>query len=40
MSEDTRVNHAGGCHCGAVRFEVYASRDLDVVHCRCLRMCI
>ena len=29
-----KVKHSGGCHCGAVRFEVYASPDLDVIHCR------
>lgn len=29
-----RVKHAGGCHCGAVRFEVLAPRDLDVYDCK------
>ncbi|XP_053702374.1 centromere protein V isoform X1 [Synchiropus splendidus] len=29
------VKHTGGCHCGAVRFEVFASADLHVFHCNC-----
>lgn len=28
------VKHTGGCHCGAVRFEVWSSPDLHVFHCR------
>jgi hypothetical protein len=27
--------HAGGCHCGAVSFEVEAPEDLEVVDCNC-----
>uniref|UniRef100_A0A3Q4HI07 Centromere protein V n=1 Tax=Neolamprologus brichardi TaxID=32507 RepID=A0A3Q4HI07_NEOBR len=27
------VKHTGGCHCGAVRFEVWNSPDLHVFHC-------
>ncbi len=27
--------HTGGCHCGAVAFEVDAPADLDVVECNC-----
>ncbi|CAJ0965534.1 unnamed protein product [Ranitomeya imitator] len=27
------VKHSGGCHCGAVRFEVWASADLHVFDC-------
>ena len=27
--------HRGGCHCGAVTFEVDAPADLDVVECNC-----
>ena len=27
--------HAGGCHCGRVRFEVLAPPDLDVLDCNC-----
>lgn len=30
-----RVIHRGGCHCGAVRFEVDAPRDLRVQDCNC-----
>ncbi|XP_063002852.1 centromere protein V [Elgaria multicarinata webbii] len=29
------VKHTGGCHCGAVRFEVWASGDLHVFDCNC-----
>ncbi len=29
------VVHVGGCHCGAVRFEVEAPRDLEVHECNC-----
>uniref|UniRef100_A0A8C4SEP3 Centromere protein V n=1 Tax=Erpetoichthys calabaricus TaxID=27687 RepID=A0A8C4SEP3_ERPCA len=29
------VKHTGGCHCGAVRFEVWAPHDLHVFHCNC-----
>ncbi|XP_054996637.1 centromere protein V isoform X2 [Sorex araneus] len=29
------VKHAGGCHCGAVRFEVWASADLHIFDCNC-----
>jgi len=28
-------SHAGGCHCGAVAFEVDAPADLDVSECNC-----
>ncbi|MCB1745537.1 MAG: GFA family protein [Gammaproteobacteria bacterium] len=27
--------YAGGCHCGAVRFEVEAPEQLEVVDCNC-----
>ena len=27
--------HTGGCHCGQVRFEVDAPRDLEVTECNC-----
>ncbi len=27
--------HRGGCHCGAVRFEVEAPEDVDAVDCNC-----
>ena len=29
------VTHAGGCHCGRVRFEVRASAKLEVADCNC-----
>lgn len=29
------VIHRGGCHCGAVRFEVEAPADLQVQDCNC-----
>jgi len=29
------ARHRGGCHCGAVRFEVTASSVLQVIDCNC-----
>ena len=29
------VRHAGGCHCGRVRFEVTASAEITVTDCNC-----
>ena len=29
------MNHAGGCHCGRVRFEIRAPADVEVVECNC-----
>jgi len=29
------ITHTGGCHCGAVRFEVDAPADLEVDLCNC-----
>jgi hypothetical protein len=29
------VIYQGGCHCGAVRFEIEASEDLEVDDCNC-----
>jgi hypothetical protein len=29
------VTHAGGCHCGRVRFEVEAPAELEVADCNC-----
>ncbi len=29
-----KVKHLGGCHCGAVRFEVWAPKDVDVYDCK------
>lgn len=30
-----KVKHTGGCHCGAVRFEVMAPAHVTVQHCNC-----
>ena len=27
--------YSGGCHCGAVRFEVEASEEIEAQHCNC-----
>ena len=29
------ITHSGGCHCGRVRFEVIAPRELSVSDCNC-----
>ncbi|XP_007057722.1 centromere protein V [Chelonia mydas] len=29
------VKHTGGCHCRAIRFEVWASTDLHIFDCNC-----
>lgn len=29
------IKYYGGCHCGAVRFEVYAPAQLVVIECNC-----
>jgi len=29
------IKHAGGCHCGKVRFEVMAPAQLEVSECNC-----
>jgi hypothetical protein len=29
------MTHRGGCHCGAVRFEVEAPAELEVFECNC-----
>lgn len=34
-AEASLVTHRGGCHCGAVRFEVDAPADLVVQDCNC-----
>ena len=37
-SDDTQaklVTHTGGCHCGAVRFEVQAAAEAVVTECNC-----
>ncbi|XP_051552574.1 centromere protein V [Myxocyprinus asiaticus] len=33
--DDGLVKHTGGCHCGAVRFEVRSAPDLHVFNCNC-----
>ena len=35
MSTTTRVEHRGGCHCGAVAFTVEAPARLTVQECNC-----
>lgn len=32
---NSTVRHAGGCHCGRVRFEVDAPAVLDLLDCNC-----
>ena len=32
---ETPVRHRGGCHCGAVRFEVEAPAAIEVHECNC-----
>jgi hypothetical protein len=29
------VRHSGGCHCGKVRFEVFAPAAIEVLDCNC-----
>ncbi|MDD3764564.1 MAG: GFA family protein [Nevskiales bacterium] len=35
MDHDRKVEHLGGCHCGAVRYSVRAPRRLRVQRCNC-----
>jgi hypothetical protein len=35
MSSAPLVTHRGGCHCGAVAFEVDAPASIDVLECNC-----
>jgi hypothetical protein len=35
MSDTSFVTHRGGCHCGAVAFEVDAPASIEVVDCNC-----
>lgn len=41
MAELQKVRHTGGCHCGAVKFEVWAPATLDVLDCKwgCAEWC-
>ncbi len=32
---DSNVRHTGGCHCGRVRFEVFAPAKVKVSECNC-----
>ncbi|XP_013789883.2 centromere protein V-like [Limulus polyphemus] len=34
-NQSGKVKHTGGCHCGAVRFEVFAQPDLIIYNCNC-----
>jgi hypothetical protein len=29
------ITHQGGCHCGAVRFELLAPAEIEVSECNC-----
>ena len=29
------IRHVGGCHCGRVRFEVFAAASIEVSECNC-----
>jgi hypothetical protein len=35
LTDRAPVWHAGACHCGRVRIEVLAPRDLDLLDCNC-----
>jgi len=35
MGEGDQVKHTGGCHCGAVQFEVDASPNMEITDCNC-----
>ncbi|KAK4302793.1 hypothetical protein Pmani_025141 [Petrolisthes manimaculis] len=35
MASEGKVRHQGGCHCGAIRFEVMAPSTLTVIDCNC-----
>ncbi|MBE9550380.1 MAG: GFA family protein [Proteobacteria bacterium] len=32
---ETKILHSGGCHCGEVRFKVWAEADIKAVKCNC-----
>ena len=32
---DPEIRHFGGCHCGAVRYEIYAPKVLRCFRCNC-----
>jgi hypothetical protein len=35
QGEQTLLWHSGGCHCGAVRFEVEAPAEIEAISCNC-----
>lgn len=35
MKDEAKIVHTGGCHCGAVRFEVRAPARVSVHRCNC-----
>ena len=35
LTSAANVKHAGGCHCGRVRFEVEAGARIEVAECNC-----
>ena len=35
MSQNPKIRHRGGCHCGAVRFEFEAPARMRVQRCNC-----
>ncbi len=35
VTHATLVTHAGGCHCGRVRFEIDAPAEIDATECNC-----
>jgi hypothetical protein len=35
MNDPVLITHRGGCHCGAVRFEVDAPAQLELTDCNC-----
>jgi len=35
LTSAATVKHAGGCHCGRIRFEVEAPAQIEVAECNC-----
>lgn len=35
MDSSSLITHAGGCHCGRVRFEVMAPAEVEASECNC-----
>jgi hypothetical protein len=35
MGREEKIWHKGACHCGAVRFEVRAPKDVHITDCNC-----